>query len=813
MPQATNRPGERKDFFISYASADQAWAEWIAWELEANGYTTFLQAWDFGPAANFIALMHEGARNADYTLALLSPSYFPSDYTTAEWTAILAPDPLNRGRRLVPVRVVDCRPEGLLGPLAYTDLAGKSEPEARSALLAALQFLKKGRGKPAEQPSYPGARPAAVRRLPSIRPEVFNVPERNRNFTGRREALEQLRTTLVAGGNAAVTALHGLGGVGKTQLAIEYAWRYHTDYSHIWWVRAETPATLVSDFASLARKLPDAVRDGVADADAAAAALNWLRRNSGWLLVLDNASGPKELGDYLPSAPAGHTVVTSRNPAWRGRAAPLDVDVFGPEEAVAFLLKRTGQSDEAAAQALCTELGDLPLALEQAAAYIETSGLTIAGYLDRYRQYSSKLLETSESAAYPHSVAKTYGLSLDRLRSDSPASLALLDLLAFYAPEQIPRDLVEPHFENPLRLDEVIAGLRRYSLITMAEDLISVHRLVQHVTRDRLRKSGEEAKRVAAAIELADQAFRYQEDQLETWPASTRQLPHVLAACGHGERLQVESTATGHLLNRAGLYLLDRGRLGEAEHAARRALAIAENVYGLEHPNVASCAGNIGTILKAQGDLAGALRFAQRALSIDEKAYGPEHSMVAIRADNIGAILKAQGDLAEALEFSRRALAIHEKTCDPNHPNMAIRASNIGTILHAQGDVAGALEFSRRALTIDEKAYGPDHTNVARDANNIGQILLARGDLVEALRYAQRALAIDEKSYGPDHPNVARDANNIAGILKAQGDVAGTLQFLERAFSILLTTFGPENPTTLMVAGNLLELRDRMAGR
>jgi tetratricopeptide (TPR) repeat protein len=617
-----------------------------------------------------------------------------------------------------------------------------------------------------------------------------------------------LRAALTNSHAAAIVPIAGLGGAGKTQLALEYAYRHTADYDTVWWLRAEDSTMLAADCAQLATPLELPER-GLADQQAsAAAALSWLGRHPGWLLIFDNARSAATCRGWLPAAGAGHVILTSRDPNWREVARPLRLPVLPRAEAVAFLQKRSGVKEPAAAGELCDALGNLPLAIEHAAAYIDATGISIADYLERYRGAPRELLTDA--------VAATWEISFEQLRTETdaaPVALDLLNLIAFLAPDDIDSRLVAGRFPDALQLDRDRAALLRYSLIEARGGTIWVHRLVQAATRARLAREGREQEWAEAAVKLVDDAFPFKLDKVETWSASVRLLPHALAAAGHSEGLGVALETTSRLLNQVGLYLLNRAQPAEAERSLRRALAIDEKVYGPDHPEVATDANNIGQILKAQGDLAGALEYTRRALAIDEKVYGPDHPKVAIRASNIGAILQAQGDLAGALEYTRRALAIDEKVYGPDHPKVAIRANNIGQILQAQGDLAGALEYTRRALAIDEKVYGPDHPEVATDASNIGQILQAQGDLAGALEYTRRALAIGEKVYGPDHPNVAIRANNIGQILKAQGDLAGALEYTRRALRIFQATYGPENPQTRIVAGNLARVEKALKAK
>ncbi len=772
------------DFFVSYNKADRERADWIARVLEEFGYTAFIQARDIRPGSNFVLEMDRATIQADRVIAVLSPDYLAGRYPQAEWSAALA------NGKLLPVRVRECELKGLLGAVVYIDLGGLDDPAAKKALVAGVQRV--------------GDKPVKAPRVPGALPEIWNVPHlRNPNFTGREQLLQELRTALTSGRAAAIVPIAGLGGVGKTQLALEYAYLHTADYEIVWWVRAESAATLTADYARLAAHLGLPEKD-LADQQAIAAAVrSWLGHHPGWLLILDNARNAADFRDHLPMGAAGHVLITSRDPNWASVAKPFRLRVLPRAEAVEFLQKRCGRDESAAAEKLCEALGDLPLALEHAGAYVEATGGSIAEYLDLYSSRPRELLTSV--------VAATWEISFERLQTEDPAALDLLYLAAFLAPDDIDPQVVSPAFPDALQFDGARGALRRYSLIDVSGGSIAVHRLVQAATRDRLARVGQERAWAESALKTVNSAFPFKLNVVETWSPSTRLLPHALAAAGHSERLSVALEYTGRLLNEVGLYWNNQGQLGEAEQALKRAIAIAEKVYGPDHQEVAIPASNIGQILKDQGDLVGALQYTQRALAIDEKIYGPDHPNVAIRVNNIGQILKDQGDLAGALQYTQRALAIDEKVYGPDHPSVAIRANNIGRILRAQGDLPGALQYTQRALAIDQKAYGPDHPKVAIRASNIGQILQAQGDLAGALRYTRRALAIDEKVYNPDHPEVATDADNIGRILQDQGDLAGALTYIQRALRILRATYGPGNPLTKGVSEHLAILEQALA--
>jgi len=414
----------------------------------------------------------------------------------------------------------------------------------------------------------------------------------------------------------------------------------------------------------------------------------WLEQNGGWLLVFDNAQEPEDLGEYLPKTGKGHVIITSRNPNWGGTAKPLSVDVFSRDESIEFIQSRTGQKD--GADALADALGDLPLALEQAGAYIEETGITLPDYLRRFQEEQKEVLKRGKLASYPATVATTWEISFERVRKKSKAGADLLHLCAFLAPDNIPKWLLvsgakyppkplSSVVKNELKFDDAIAALKRYSLMTVADDSLSVHRLVQAVARDRL--SEEERKRWAeAAIRLVNGAFPQESQDVRTWPKCSVLLPHALAAAGHSEGLEVAPEPAGRLLNQAGLYLKGRAEFDEAKSAYERALEIDEKVYGPDHPEVATMVNNLGGVLRALGDLAGAKKSYERALEIADKAYGSDHPTVAIRVNNLGGILYAMGDLEGARENLERALEIFQHFLGGDHPKTKLVRKNLESL-------------------------------------------------------------------------------------------------------------------------------------
>ena len=541
---------------------------------------------------------------------------------------------------------------------------------------------------------------------------LFRVPyPPNPNFTGRQEFLSALAQPLNQGASSPkIFALVGNGGMGKTQIALQHAHIPENDFKYVWWLRSEEPTTLLDDYVGIAEDLKLPGWD-LRDTDQAIKSVKrWLECecSSNWLLVFDNAQEPDDLMRYLPAAGSGQIIITSRLSVWDGMAKTLHVDVFQKDDkqddSVEFLLKRTGQNDREGAANLARELGDLPLALEQAGAYIKETGISFSDYLDRFKKDPKKLLGHGKLLNYPDTVATTWEISFQAVQKELPVAGDLLNLCAFLAPDAIPRAMWEDGakqmpeplascVKNAVELDKCLALLNKYSLINVADNLTSVHRLVQAVVQDRM--SMEEQK---------------------LW--------------------------------------------------AESALKIDEKALGPEHSSVAIRVNNLGLVLQDQGDLEGAKRCFERALKIDEKALGPEHTSVARDVNNLGLVLKDQGgDLEGAKRCFERAMKIDEKALGPEHSSVAIRVNNLGLVLQDQGDLEGAKRCFERALKIDEKALGPEHSSVARDVNNLGLVLQDQGDLEGAKRCYERALNIIlEKRLGKDHPKAVLVRNNLKSL-------------------------------------------------
>jgi tetratricopeptide (TPR) repeat protein len=784
--------------FVSYTGADTAWAEWIAWQLEQAGHQTIVGAWDFRPGENFVLQMRRALDATERTVAVVSAAYLESVYTSDEWTAAFIHDRPDK-TSLVLVRVEDVVLPRLLRPWIYIDLVGLDTEKAAAALLAGVE---PGRRKPNQPPPFPQPH------FPGNSARVSNLPPRNPSFTGRDELLEQLRVQLSTEQPTAVVAAHGLGGVGKTQLALEYAHRHGDQYWLRWWVAAENPLTVTGALSQLASRL-GLMREPEVGSDQesmVAAVREYLAGEGGWLLVFDNAEEPADLIPLLPANDKGHVIITSRNPRWSEVAHRLKVDVLSKEAAHAFLLQRTGAPDQPEVDQLAQELGFLPLGLAQAAAYVEqTPGLTVTDYLDRYRQAHDRLLASGQPIMYPATVATTWLLNFDRVALIAPAAIQLLYLFAFLGPEPIPLSLLfqgEQHdwlpselsslSMDPLALDAALSALHRYSLISPARNGIQVHRLVQAVTRDRLNKAQAQiwAER---AIRLVWTAFpdpmgpRHSTDLSQAYYL----LPHVFATSNHG-RLAPERASS--MLNQVGMYLFSLGVHVAARGCLIQAVKLAEAAGA--NRVAAMALENLAQVLIFTDELDAAQKVLERSLKIEETTQDSEDTHELGRLITQSMILSARGDLHAAQRLLERFIQECEATRGSDDHLVAGALALLGKNLAEQEDLPAARRVLERAVRILDAAAMPDHYYIIMVMEIFGPVLMRLNDLPAATSAFERALTSTQAVHEPEDRSVADALIKFGVALHYLDSSSVGRDHVKRGVAMYRKALGADHPDT-----------------
>ena len=443
--------------------------------LEENEYKTEIQAWDFEDGDNFVAHVSDALEICACVIFVLSKKYFESAWCKEEWTSALA-----KGMPMIPIRIEKVEPPGLLNARSYVDFFGLTEEAARKKLLDVVE--KKINGIPR----------VPVGESPFLEERVQGLPyPRNPHFTGRDDILRTIHQNFGAGDTVAITqSIAGLGGIGKTQTAMEYAYRYAAHYKTIWWVAAETPQTTQESFLKFVRKMQLLPPDIMEESIITGAVQNWLSQNEGWLFIYDNAAGGKQLEQYLPRTATGHVLITTRDTTMKV-AQSVSLNVFSPEDALDFLAKRTGiQDDETNAALLAERLGHLPLALEQAAAYIYENSIGYADYLELLEEYDLEMFdEEGEITHYDKSVNATWMVSMKMLKRSAKHLLYLCSFLSSdnidirwfrENNELLPPTLLETCTDERC-LNQALTDLVKYSLVQRKKYKISMHRLFQEV--------------------------------------------------------------------------------------------------------------------------------------------------------------------------------------------------------------------------------------------------------------------------------------------------------------------------------------------
>lgn len=658
---------------------------------------------------------------------------------------------------------------------------------------------------------------------------------RNPYFTGRERVLAQLHAQLHAQLSAnlsgqqsshptTVVALSGMGGIGKTQTAIEYAYCYSDTYSAVLWARADSGETLFADFVGIAQQLRliDASGANAEQASQAVVAVtNWLTTHARWLLILDNLDDFALLYRFIPTTSPGSILLTTRAQSTGTHARRLELEQMTTDEGVRFLLARSklyapGASGEEISEADRIEaldiyhlLDGLPLALDQAGAFIEETGCTLFHYIELFRERRSVLLgQRGEGDLFhPEPVTTTIQLAIEKVERVNPAAVDLLRLCAYLHADGVGEELLAEH-----DLDTLVAALRRYSLVARNADqhALSLHRLVQAVVMDSLEPHMQRAWAVQA-LAAVNRAFP-DGDKVANWPRCERLLPHVSACLQHIEQRELASPEAARLLDQAGVYLFMHGQYVLAARILRMALLIRETMRADEQSALAETLNTLASCYLFQGNFAQAEPLFTRVLTDCEALHGPYHADVANALNNLALLFIHRGMYIQAEVCLERAMSIwyrleeEQQEKQEQHPDLARTFNNLALLYHHQGKLREAEHYYLRGLAIWETVHGPSHPDLAVHLNNLAMLYFQMHKDAQAEPLFRRALEIREKTLGPEHPAIAHSLTYLARSYQRQWKYAEAELLFKQALKIRRRALGPEHPETAHSLSSLAKL-------
>ncbi len=850
----------KQDFFVSYNRYDRTWAEWIAWTLEAAGYTVVIQAWDFRPGGNFVLEMQRAASEAERTIAVLSENYLSSQFTQPEWAAAFAQDPTGEKRSLIPIRIGNCALTGMWATIVYLDLVGVEETTAQDLVLQAAQT---GRTKPEIKPNFPGQFGAMGERSKPVYPLnlVQNLPYGSTNFVGREAELEQIHQQLQQQSTVAISAISGMGGIGKTELALQYARKHCREGSYpggLCWIRAreEVGTQIISFVRSCLDLTPPEDLELVEKVRWC-----WRRwRDGAALLIFDDVQKYEEIESFLPPQESRFKVLMTSRSNFGASVQNLQLDVLS--EAKALELLRSLVQDQRVdreierSKELCAWLGYLPLGVELVGRYLaEDLDLSVQELwrelqADRIEAEALKQVEAGMTAAL--GVLAAFELSWQKLSVETQQVAAVLSLFALV---EMPWRLVEQC------LPEMnAAGLRKLRnqqllklnlLKRVDQGMYQLHQLLREffaVKREQRADDSDLQQRFYQVV-IAEAEIVREKPEKSLIQESTIMIAHLqgvierlaipkqgldLAACifwiaslyheqgrySEAEPLFVQSLSireqqlgTDHLdvaysLDRLATLHQWQGRYTEAEPLFVRSLSIREQQLGAEHPDVADSLNNLASLYNAQRRHGEAEPLLMRSLSIWEQQLGAEHPKVATCLNNLAYMHDCQGRYEEAEPLYLRSLSIREQQLGAEHPGVAEVLNGLAYLYNTQKRYGEAESFYLRSLSIWEQQLGADHSTVAAVLNNLAYLYDSQGQYGEAEPLYIRALSISEQQLGDNHPQVATSLNNLARLYRSQARYSDAEPLFLKARSILQSQLPADHPLSARILSNLAHLYD-----
>ncbi|MFB6713047.1 MULTISPECIES: FxSxx-COOH system tetratricopeptide repeat protein [unclassified Streptomyces] len=798
---------------ISSAGFNRAWAAWIADRLERRGVTVVQQRWDPPVEIPLEESLRDLTLSRGQVLVILSDWYFqlgPRGHD--EWNRalreVVAPDP----DRFAAVSVTTSALPGATSVLGAADLTNVGADEAERRLLTRL-------GLPTDPlPASAETRPGP--RYPADTPEVWGgVPRRNTRFTGREELLNKAYQALQdAGTGAGVVTLYGMSGVGKTQLAAEYVYRFGSEYDVVWWVPADRRALYRQRLAELAPEL--GLSTGVEYGERLRAVRDALRRgepHSHWLLVLDGADEPEHIWDLVPTGP-GHVLITSRNPEWGEHNSNLvEVPVYSRDESVAFIRRRAPRLTPAEADRLADALEDLPLLLDQTAGWLNDSDLSVEEYIELLEGGIDQDV-VKVSADFPLAFQTAWSILLNKLKDTVPESVDLLRLCSFFAPGSIPVRLLKEMpagelpeqvsglMNDPLLWNKAISQLRQYSVVRLeshesAVDEASsgeslymhrmVHQIVGHDMTERDRREFIDV--VRRALAAADPG---RPTDTRLWPAYAEITPHLKWA----DVLKSTDPAVQTLVLNCLRYMYLSGEYRAGIKLGERAMKAWRELLGEDHPRIWDLSYHYANLLRAVGDYAGTEAIERAAVDHLRTERGVQDLEHLRAAGGLAADLRGLGRYDEALEMSGWVLAAYRELLGDQDSRTLNAQNNLAVSLRLLGRYEESLELNQRTLEARRQFLGQRHNWTLSSQTSYAIDLRLLGRYGDALSLQNQSVRVHRLVLGHDNPQTLGAEYNLALCHYRSGERGTASALFTRVLERCERVLGEGAPLTMMFA-------------